>query len=274
MTSLRLEFGKLLRKWRTYIGPIAMLLLIIAMLLGMKHGNEFNYMRHRLEQDFIVVGSFVNAGFMLRYLLEGVMFTFLPLFACLVCGDVVASEHADGTIRMMLVRPVSRLNVIISKYVVAVLYVLALVFGTLAVGYLLGSLYLGRGSLVSLSGGIWILPEREAVIRLLAAYGLAAAAMVAVGSIAFAISTFLSNLNGAIASAMGVLYGSAILGEIEYFAFLKPYLLTTHLEPWRRFFQGVLDVNVLMHSVGVMLIYSAAALIIGLVIFQRRDVLA
>ena len=274
LTNLRLELLKVLRKPRTYIGPVAMGLLIIAMLVGMKHGHQFEYMRRRLEQDFIISGSFVNAAFLVRYLLEGIEYTFLPLFACIVCGDVLAAEAADGTLRTLLCRPVTRLGVAVSKYVVAVTYALALTLGTGLVAYLAGSAYLGRGSLVVLSRGLWIFPEHAAILRLVAAYALVAAGMAAVGSIAFAISTFLSNSNGAIAGAMGFLYGSAVIGEIEYFAVLRPYLLTTYLGEWRHFFTGAIDPHLLAESVGVMVIYSAVALAIGLVIFHRRDVLS
>jgi len=273
-TNLRLELLKLMRKSRTYIGPVAMGLLIAAVLVGMKYGHQFEYMRRRLEHDFIVSGSFVNAAFLARYLLEGIVYTFLPLFACMVCGDLVASEAADGTLRTLLCRPVTRSGVAASKYIVGIAYVLALTFGTGLAAYIAGSAFLGRGSLVILSGGIWILPEHAALVRLAAAYALIAAGMAGVGSMAFAISTFLSNSNGAIAGAMGILYGSAVIGEIEYFAKVKPYLLTTHLDVWRDLFTGALDVQLLAKSVGVMLIYSAAAFIIGLIIFRRRDVLA
>lgn len=274
LTELQLEVFKLLRKPRTYIGPVAMCLLTVLMLVGMKYGHEFNYMRDRLERDFYVAGSFVNAAFLTRFLLEGIAYTFLPLFACMVCGDLVASEAADGTLRTLLCRPITRLGILVSKYIVGIIYVLALTFGTGLAAYLVGAAVLGRGSLVVLSGGIWILPEHAAVLRLAAAYALVAAGMIAVGSIAFAVSTFLNNSNGAIAGAMGFLYGSAIIGEIEYFTKLKPYLMTTQLDIWRRFFTDRLDASGFVQSVGVMLIYSAAALLIGTVIFQRRDILS
>lgn len=274
LINLRLELFKVLKKSRTYIGPAALSLLMIAMLVGMKHGHEFEYMKRRLEQDFIVAGSFVNAAFLTRFLLEGIVYTFLPLFACMVCGDLIASEAADGTLRTLLCRPVTRMRVAISKYVVAIMYVLGLTFGTGLLAYMAGWGYLGRGSLVVLHQGVWIYPEHDAILRLLAAYAIVALGMVALGSIAFAISTFLSNSNGAIAAAMGILYGSAVIGEIEYFAKIKPYLLTTQMEQWRSFFTGTPDAHALAKAVGIMAAYSVVALITGLVIFGRRDVLS
>ena len=274
LINLRLELLKVMRKSRTYIGPAALSLLIIAMLVGMKHGHQFEYMKRRLEQDFIVSGSFVNAAFLTRYLLEAIWFSFLPLFACMVCGDLIASEAADGTLRTLLCRPVTRLKVAISKYAVAVTYVLGLTLGTGLLAYLMGWAYLGRGSLVVLHRGVWIYTEHDAILRLLAAYAIIACGMIAVGSIAFAVSTFLSNSNGAIAAAMGLLYGSAVIGEIDYFAKIKPYLLTTQMDVYNRLFTGVPDAHAFASAVGILAAYSAAALVIGLVIFNRRDVLS
>lgn len=273
-TELRVELLKLIRKPRTYIGPVAMGLLIAAVLVGLKHGNEFEHMRDRLLQDFIITGSFVNAAFLTRYLLEGIVFTFLPLFACMVCGDLMASEAADGTLRTLLCRPVTRLSLALSKYLVGIVYTLALTLGTGLVAYLAGLVFLGKGSLIIHGGGIWILPEREAVVRLAAAYALIAAAMVAVGSISFAVSTFLSNSNGAIAVAIAILYGSVVVQEIEYFAPVKPFLLTTHLDYWRKLFLGPVDMGQYGTSLMVMAIYSLASLAIGVIIFQRKDVLS
>lgn len=274
LTNLRLELRKMARKARTYIGPAALSLLILAMAFGIKHSHRMEGMRGLMERDFIVTGSLTNAAFLCRFLLGGIAFTFLPLFACMVCADLLASESADGTLRMLLCRPVTRGQVLVSKYILGMLYVLGLTLGAGVLAYLIGTALLGRGSLVVFSDGIWIIPEHTALLRLLAAYGLIAAGMMAVGSIAFAISSFLSNSNGAIGGAMGVLYGSAVIGQIEYFAKLKPYLLTTPLEKWSSLLTGPFDAQAFLHSIGLVLAYAVVSFIIGLVIFERRDILA
>ncbi len=273
MTSFILEIRKMMRKARTYIGPIALSLLTLAVALGVKHDNHAQYMRRRMENDFIVAGSMLNAAFLCRVLLEFIAFTFLPLFVCMVCADLMASESADGTMRMVLVRPITRARVLISKYTLGMLYALKLTVGTGLFAYLLGWLMLGRGSLVIFENGIWVVPEHTAILRLLAAYALIGCGMMAVGSIAFAVSTFLSNANGAIGAAMGVLYGSAVIGQIQYFAKLKPYLLTSPLEKWGEGLTGPFDANTYLHSIGLLLTYAVVSFVIGLVIFERRDIL-
>lgn len=274
LTEFGLEIEKLLKKPRTYIGPVAMLGLIGIVLVAMRYGNEFQHMYERLAQDFIISGSFVNAAFLTRYmLLPPVLYMFLPLFSCTVFGDLIASEAADGTLRTLLCRPVTRWRVIGSKYAVGVLYVFVLTMGTGLLAYLLGWAFLGRGSLLSFAEGLWILPERMAVIRLVEIYALVAAGMAAVGSMAFAISTFLNNSNGAIAGAVGFLIVSGIVGQIEFFSRLRPYLLTTYLEV-DGFFKYQLDLPLFLKSLGVMLAYAVVSFLIGVVVFHRRDVLA
>ncbi len=272
--KLYIEFLKLVHKPRTYIGPAAMAVLVALMLVAVKFGHASDMDGGGLSRDFVMTGSFVNAAFLTRFMLfELIIFVFLPLFSCMIFGDLIASESADGTLRTMLCRPVTRLGVAMAKYLAGIVYVFALTFGTGLLAYIAGTLFLGHGSLLTMSDGIWILPEHTAILRLLAAYTLVSVGMVAVGSIAFAISTVLNNANGAIAGAMGVVIFSSIIGPIQYFASMRPYLLTTYLRV-SDFFTGKFDIQLFSKSLGVMLIYAIVALGIGLVIFVRRDVLS
>lgn len=274
MTEFRLEMLKIRKKLRTYIGPAGMLLLIVAVLLGMKYGGEFKHVQRELEKDFIVVGSYVNAAFMTRLLLDVVTFTFLPLFACMVFGDLLASESADGTVRSILTRPVSRRRIVAAKYAAGVVYTVLLTFGTGVVSYLLGWMVLGHGSLVTLNDGIYIFNEGDAVARLARAYALLALSMIAVGSIAFAISSFLSNSNGAIGGAVGFLIGTSIISQFEFFAWAKPYLFVTYMNSYTSLFKGTVDLALLWKGIGVTAAYSAVLAVISLIVFRRKDVLS
>lgn len=275
LAELQIELMKLLKKPRTYVGPVAMTCLVVLIMIAMKYGHDFRHMEERLTQDFMISGSFVNAVFLTRYvLLPPVLLMFLPLFSCMVFGDLLASEASEGTLRTLLCRPVTRLGVAMSKYWMGILYTVVLTFGMGAVAYILGSIFLGHGSLLSFTNGLWIIPERTAVIRLTEVYGLVALGMIATGSIAFAISTFLSNSNGAVASAVGIMIISSIIGEIDYFSALKPYLLPTYLLSLDRLFMDHLDLKLYIKSAEVMLAYAVVSLILGLVIFHKRDVLS
>jgi len=275
LVELQTEFFKLAKKPRTYIGPSALMCLLALIIVAIKYGHEFQYMQERLARDFIISGSFANAAFLTRYvLLPPVLLMFLPLFSSMVFGDLLAAEAADGTLRTLLCRPVTRIGIAVSKYLLGVFYVLTLTLGLGIAAYLLGAVFLGRGSLLSFFGGIWIIPEKAAILRLFEVYALVALGMVSTGSIAFAISTFLSNSNGAVGGAVGFITISAIIGGIEFFSSIKPYLLTTYLLSVDRLFTDKLDTALYLKSAEVFAVYAVVALIIGLIIFQKKDVLA
>lgn len=271
---LRIEFTKLWRKPRTYLGFAGMASIIGLMFVGMKFGHPFRHIEEALAQHFYLGESFLNAEFIAAHLMGGVVYTFLPLFTAMVFGDLLASEAADGTMRTMLCRPVSRLQVGMAKYATGVVYLLALTFGTGLAVFLAGWLVFGKGFLVVFHDGLWIFREPDAVPRLIGAYGMASVSMLVVGSIAFALSSLLSNANGSIIGAMVVMYGLAVIGEIDYFDPIKPYLFTSYMESWRHLFVYEIDKASILRTVGVMAAYSAAFTALGLTIFRRKDVLS
>jgi len=273
LTTIRVEAHKLWRKPRTYLGFAAISGLVTLCLIAVKYENPLRHVERYLAQDFIMSGSFVNAVFLVHNLIEILAFTFLPLFACLVLGDLIASEAADGTLRTILCRPVSKAALVASKYIIGAAYAVSLTIFSGVLGYLLGRAFLGRGSLLIFSDGIWIFNEQSALLRLLAAYALVSASALAVGSMSFAISTFLSNSNAAIVGGMGLLYTSVALGAIDYFKFLRPYLIPTYSQAWHRLFVDPIDTLFLLKSFGVLLAYAAVSFGIGLIIFVRKDVL-
>lgn len=92
---LRVEILKLARRPRTYLGYLGVLLLLVPMLLGLLYGQPDRHLRHEIGADFHVVGTFVNALFMARRMMEPCLWFFLPLFIALVAGDSVAGEAAE-----------------------------------------------------------------------------------------------------------------------------------------------------------------------------------
>lgn len=274
IAEIRIEFFKLARKSRTYVGPSGMAFLIILLAIALKFGHELDHMREALSQEFVISGSFINAAFLTRYVLSPpVILTFLPLFTCTVFGDLLPSEHSDGTLRTILCRPVKRITVLAAKFIAGTAYAISISLGTGLFAYLLGILILGRGDLLSLSDGICILPEKAGMIRLSEAYLLVAVGMVSVGSIAFAVSSFLNNSNGAIGTAVGGLILSGIVGRIEFFQWLRPFLLTTYLDIDR--FVGIRpDFGLYWKSLMVMAAYVIISFVIGAIVFCRRDVLS
>lgn len=191
LTQIRLELFKLARRGRSYIGFIALLgitwLVVFAFKLG---GPPFPEMS---SLGFTTYGSMLNGGFVSWFLLKAMTNFFLPLFVCVVTGDLISGEAADGTLRSMLTRPVSRTQLYTSKFITAVIYTAALTFFLGIASYIVGAIFLGRGVLITFpfsvdegQRAIFVTEsEVDGLIRLSGAYAYASLSALAIGSIAF-----------------------------------------------------------------------------------------
>src|SRR5688572_11132089 len=79
------------------------------------------------------------------------------LFLGLVGGDLIAKEVEDGTMRMTLCRPVSRLRVFLVKFITCVLYTFSLVL-------FIGLSALVAATLVRGTGGLFLMIPEERLV--------------------------------------------------------------------------------------------------------------
>jgi ABC-2 type transport system permease protein len=168
---------------------------------------------------------------------------FLPLAVAVYAGDAIAGESATGTLRYLLVRPVSRLRLLSAKLsalaVYIVLAMIIVVVFSLVIGIALfgvGAEAVGRpGSVTSLSGAS--LDPSELAVRMLAAVGYIVVSMLGFGTIALFWSTLSDSALGAALASLAVLIASSIMQTLDAAAPLKPYLPTNYWLSWIDFFR-------------------------------------
>jgi ABC-2 type transport system permease protein len=210
----------------------------------------------------------------------------LPLLAILFAADIVSSEFAQGTIKLLLTRPVGRARVLSSKFAaLAVAITLTVMLGGV-VAYLFGGLafgYRGWGAPV-LSGfriagdtfdpaGVRALPLWEDALL---AFGLAWYATLAVGAIAFLTSVVLRSTAAAMGTMLAALIAGTILPRVAPSWEAQRYLFVTNL-PLPDYYSGSpppITGMTLPFSVVVLAIWALAAAGVAYAVFLRRDVLA
>ncbi|MFQ6674633.1 MAG: ABC transporter permease, partial [Fidelibacterota bacterium] len=140
------ELSKISGKRRSYIGFIALGILMPLILWGFKLGGGEIHgdLTRQLQDTFVIVGSIFN-GFLATHMVLNFLWVHIPFLITLVAGDVVAGEGASGTFRIYLIRPVSRGKVLLSKLLATYVYTAALIifFAIMSLG--LGSVWLGTG---------------------------------------------------------------------------------------------------------------------------------
>lgn len=150
----------------------------------------------------------------------------LPLAVGVVSGDAVAGEASGGTLRYLLVAPVSRLRLLLVKYAALVVFVAAAALTVAGTGLVVGWLLFPVGDVVLLSGTTVSTAEGVARALLVAAY--VTASLAALAAVGLAISTATEVPVGAMAATIGVATLAQVLGAVPQLDWLHPALLTRH----------------------------------------------
>ena len=110
------EILKTFRKWRTYIGFIAVGVVVPLVEFGLKAegGSLVRNMTRGLGEDFLIVGNLFNAYF-ITYFIMNSLWVHVPFLISLVAGDQLAGEATGGTFRLMLIHPPSRSRILEAK---------------------------------------------------------------------------------------------------------------------------------------------------------------
>src|SRR5438128_1852111 len=124
---LRNELWKLFGKKRTYIGFGAFLLAQNAMLLLFRFTRVQKDMERLLAGNGYLAQQYISALTVAVFMLIPQVLLLMPLYTALVGGDLVAKEAEDGTLRMILSRPISRLRLMLVKWLAGVIFCGALV---------------------------------------------------------------------------------------------------------------------------------------------------
>ena len=214
----------------------------------------------------------------------------IPLLVAVFGADLVSSEFAEGTITLLLTRPVARWKVLVSKVVAMALFttltllaafflawgISGVAFGwagwgaPILTGFRLGGASPAAGFDLS---GVRIVSLWQDTF---AAWGLAWFSALAVGSITLLLSVVFRSAAAAMGTMMATLVGGTILSRVASDWDGAKWFFVTNL-PLPDYYAGLptpFEGMTLAFSVWVLLAWATAALAAAFVLFTRRDVSA
>lgn len=272
------ELFKTYAKWRTYIGFIAVgvLIPVIMWIMWIEGGKFIQYQLRTLQSEFLITGNLFNGWVVAQIIMNG-LWVHVPALIALVAGDQLSGEATAGTFRLTLIRPVSRTRILNAKYIATLIYTASLVIAIAILSLGLGMWIFGSGDLIAIDKvGIVILPESNLIINFVFAYGLAMWSMFVVASLAFLISSLVENAIGPIIITMTIIaifYVITFL-PVESVEDIKPWLFTTHMNVWQQALRDPFDWEDIRKSFLILGLYSASFWAITLLIFKRKDILS
>ena len=214
----------------------------------------------------------------------------IPLLIAVFGADLVSSEFAEGTITLLLTRPVARWKVLLSKVVAMMLFTTLTLLAAFFLAWGISGVAFGwsgwgapiltgfRLSGSSPSAGFDLTGVRMVPLwqDTFAAWGLAWFSALAVGSIMLLLSVVFRSAAAAMGTMMATLVGGTILSRVASDWDGAKWFFVTNL-PLPDFYAGLptpFEGMTLAFSVWVLLAWAAASLAAAFLLFTRRDVTA
>lgn len=278
--QLKLELVKLVRSRSFLLSFVAVSLFVVLMLWGFysyaerKAGEQATaQFKYTYESK-----SYFNG---LTFALYSLMFSFsllIPIFVTMVAGSQIAGERQAGTLRMICVRPISRVSLFLAKFLAVSLYTYLLVAFFIGLNLLVGLLFVGWGDLQIYPGALNLVDEPGKLLRDEALWRFAYAsvsgtwALLVIAAIAMLFSVWCRNPANATVATLALYVTFLVIGRIEFFEHLRPYFFTTDMDFWRDVFKPAIPWTAFQHYGSICGAYIFGTLLLAIGIFERRDI--
>ena len=279
-SQLKLESLKLIRSRSFLLSFVSLTAFVALMLWGFysyaqsKGGEQATaQFKYTYESK-----SYFNG---LTFALYSVLFSFsllIPIFVAMIAGAQIAGERQAGTLRMICVRPVSRVSLLLSKFLVVAFYTYLLMAFFVGLNLLVGLCFVGWGDLQLYPGALNLVDEpgkllrNEALLRFAYASISGTWALLVIAAIAILFSVLFENPAMATVATLALYVVFHIIGRIEFFEHLRPYFFTTDMDFWRDVFKPEIPWQSFCHYGSICGAYVFGILLLATTIFHRKDI--
>jgi len=280
-TLTTIEIKKMFHRPRTYLGFFGASLIPFTVILIFYFKDPTPFIAKVLGNMFTLSGSILN-GYLVSLVTinQGTMNFFLPVLIVLFVGEIIAGENQEGTLRLILSRPVNRSHFIFAKLITATLYSFLLILIMLAIGLGGGLLAYGDGSLfvtglfLGNEGWFNILNSENALIRLLMVYGAAYLVLLTIVSLTFFLSSILKNPISAMIIPLVLIIFLRIISAFPFLSEIKPYLFTSYMDLWVDILAPEIPWRKIIKSGAILTVHSFFFILGSFIFFNHKDILS
>jgi len=275
LRQLGFELWKMFARKRTYIGFGAFMVMQVLVLAAFQLPKAQREAAKPLEKLGYTFSEYYQ-GLTLAVLI--IVFTFVlmgVIYVTLVAGDIVAKEVEDGTMRLVLSRPISRLRLLMVKWLACCIYTILLVLFLGVTALLMATAY--RGGL----GNLFVYVREENIFavydtwdglwRYTRAVCFLAVVTVTFSSLAFLFSCFRMKPAAATILELSVFFVDFLLRNFPYFKDYEWYFMSYHTASWARTFRDPTPWTELAQSLLILLALNLTFFIIAALHFGQRD---
>ena len=268
------ELTKLFARPRTHIGFGMFLLFEIVILSLLQLPKPKASYQRLLEANGYLFEHYFSGLTLAVVIVTSAAFLLGALFLALVSGDIVAKEVEDGTMRMILNRPVPRAQLLGVKWFSCVVYTFTLLFFIGGTSLVVGLLFQGWGGLFvysPLSGVFAIYEGGEGMARMaLAIFWLGLVSCV-ISSLGFFFSCLPVKPAAASIVTLAIFFADFVMSNLPQFSDHQAWFLSFHMRTWSLIFEPVIPWARVLESLLWLGAVNASCLFLGVLIFSQRD---
>jgi len=274
----RFEWRKLTvqRKSLSGLGVVAFINLLFGVAFWLRGRNPPHGRHQDIPQELLA--EVFNAVTYTATILAPCMFLLFPMTLAVLVAHSLAGDVDTGAIRLLLARPVPRWRLLFGKWVAMTGYALGMLAVLLVTSYVTASILfkpmgdmLVFGPMVGLSKGLIVHPWPEAFWRLMMAYGLASGMLAATVAMALMFAALTRHFASAAILTTAVFFCSYVAENLSVLSAIRPFLPTYRLPFWKWPLAEQIPWDRLGQDVMWTAAYTTAFLVIGAVVFSRRD---
>jgi ABC-2 type transport system permease protein len=269
---IRVEFIRQLRRARTWghILAISAVPILIAIANYVQRDGR-GFRRQRLNLFLLGTNNGVNFGIFVLLIMKDF---FVMVVIASLAGENVSGEASWGTLRYLLIRPVNRVRLILSKLFVSAVLACAVVLLVCVVSLVVGAVFFGWHDVYLVGDqGFSIVSAPEGVSRFALAAGYVCVVSMFTVSVGLFLSTLTDSTAGAVVGTIVVVATCGVLIQVPSLEGMRPIIPTNY---WGQA-QGIFNPSIttdLWKGVVSSAAWSSLFTVVALVRFQRKDILS
>jgi len=267
---IRVEFIRQLRRARTWGHIVA--ISVVPILVGIANYTQGRG-RHRSELNLYFLGTnnAVNFGIFLLLIMKDF---FIVVVIASLAGESVSGEASWGTLRYLLIRPVSRVRLILSKLFVSAVLAFAVTFLVSVIALVVGAVFFGWQDVYLVGDqGFSIVSATEGLSRFALGAGYVAMCAMFVVAVGIFLSTLTDSTAGAVVGTIVVVVTCGVLLAVPSLEGIKPIVPTNYWGQYNGIFNPTITTDLWKGAVSSA-VYSTLFSVAALVRFQRKDILS
>ncbi|MDQ0340720.1 ABC-2 type transport system permease protein [Caldalkalibacillus uzonensis] len=201
------------------------------------------------------------------------LFGLITLFAIIVAATSVANEFSQGTIKLLLIRPIHRAKILLAKYIAVLLFSMYMIVVLFLGSLVLGGVLFGFEGLWTNPGGDFL--EDQGLSGLLQQYAFESIPLVMMVTFAFMVAAVFTNSALAIGLSMFLMFtGGQLAVLLSQYPWVK-WILFAHFD-LRQYVDGLplVEGMTLSFSLLVLSMYYILFILVTWLTFIKRDITA